>query len=47
VIGVSIGIALYPEDAPDMDGLLKNADVAMYKVKERGRSGYCLYAAQD
>ncbi|BCB27395.1 hypothetical protein SKTS_22810 [Sulfurimicrobium lacus] len=29
MIGVSIGIALYPEDAPDMDGLLKNADVAI------------------
>jgi diguanylate cyclase (GGDEF)-like protein len=47
MIGISIGIALYPDDALTMDELLKYADVAMYRVKERGRGGYCLYAEHD
>lgn len=47
MIGISIGIALYPDDALTMDELLKYADVAMYRVKERGRGGYCLYADRD
>ncbi len=36
----SIGITLYPEDAEDMETLLKNADQAMYAAKEEGRSRY-------
>lgn len=47
MIGISIGIALHPDDAQTMDELLKYADVAMYKAKEQGRGGYCLYAGQD
>jgi diguanylate cyclase (GGDEF)-like protein len=46
MIGISIGIALYPDDAMTMNELLKYADVAMYRVKERGRGNYCLYADQ-
>lgn len=38
-IGCSIGIAMYPEDGDDSVTLLKNADAAMYKVKEAGRDG--------
>jgi len=30
----SIGIALYPKDATDRDGLLSTADAAMYAVKQ-------------
>ncbi len=33
-IGISIGIALYPEDAQDSDTLVKAADAAMYSVKQ-------------
>jgi diguanylate cyclase (GGDEF)-like protein len=35
-LGISIGIALYPDDAPDADQLLARADGAMYDAKERG-----------
>ncbi|NRQ33513.1 EAL domain-containing protein [Nonomuraea sp. NN258] len=38
----SIGIALYPDHAPDFELLLQRADVAMYLAKE-GRTGVELY----
>ncbi|TDQ53624.1 putative bifunctional diguanylate cyclase/phosphodiesterase [Actinorugispora endophytica] len=39
----SVGIALYPNHAPDFELLLQRADVAMYVAKER-RTGVELYA---
>ncbi|HEX6735544.1 MAG TPA: EAL domain-containing protein [Azonexus sp.] len=36
----SIGICLYPDDCLDIGELLKNADVAMYHAKARGRGNY-------
>lgn len=42
----SIGIALYPEDGETFDDLIKNADSAMYHVKERGRSDFRFYQPQ-
>ncbi len=41
----SIGIAIYPFDGTDLEDLVKNADVAMYHAKERGRNTYELYSA--
>ncbi|GAB6038891.1 hypothetical protein JCM15519_34500 [Fundidesulfovibrio butyratiphilus] len=36
----SIGVALYPTDAFDPAGLIKQADKAMYRAKQRGRNAY-------
>lgn len=39
-IGASIGISMFPDHAEDTDGLQKNADIAMYRVKARGKNGF-------
>jgi diguanylate cyclase (GGDEF)-like protein/PAS domain S-box-containing protein len=39
-VSTSIGITLYPEDAIDVDQMLKNADQAMYAAKDNGRNCY-------
>jgi diguanylate cyclase (GGDEF)-like protein len=44
-IGVSIGIALAPQDGMDVDQLLGNADLALYRVKASGRNSFCFFNA--
>jgi diguanylate cyclase (GGDEF)-like protein len=39
-IGVSIGIAGYPENADNVDSLIEVADQAMYAAKKRGKNNY-------
>jgi diguanylate cyclase (GGDEF)-like protein len=46
VVTPSIGIALAPGDASDVDGLLKAADTAMYHAKAAGKNN-CLFYHSD
>ncbi len=43
-ITLSIGIAIYPDDVETIDALMKMADLAMYRVKKKGRNNYGRYA---
>ena len=43
---VSIGIALCPQDAGDLDSVLRNVDLAMYKAKESGRSNVQFFKSE-
>lgn len=43
-ITASIGIAIYPEHGKTREELIRNADLAMYKVKEMSCNGYCFYS---
>ncbi len=42
-VGLSVGIALSPQDGADADGLFKNADLALYRAKMAGRNTYRFY----
>jgi diguanylate cyclase len=42
-ITASIGISIYPNDGDDTDTLIANADVAMYRAKEKGGNTFQLY----
>ncbi len=39
-ITTSIGMAIYPDDGTDEEALIRNADVALYRVKEKGRNDW-------
>ena len=41
----SIGVATFPQDGPDPETLLMNADAAMYKAKDAGRDNVQFYTA--
>lgn len=42
-ITTSIGVAIYPEHAQDVNDLITNADIAMYEAKNSGRNCCRLY----
>ena len=43
IIGVSIGIALSPDDGVDADSLIRNADLALYAAKAAGKGVHRYY----
>ena len=45
-VTLSIGCAVYPEHGESQEVLLRHADAAMYRIKERGRDGFCCYTAE-
>lgn len=45
-INISMGITIFPDDGTSPEDLVKNADIAMYRVKETGKNGYQLYTRQ-
>jgi len=46
VATASIGIAMYPQDGHDFETLAKNADTAMYRVKQASRNGFCFFTQE-
>jgi EAL domain-containing protein (putative c-di-GMP-specific phosphodiesterase class I) len=43
VVSASVGVTLYPADSVDADTLLRHADQAMYRAKQKGRNQYQLF----
>ncbi|WP_279603566.1 EAL domain-containing protein [Methylobacterium sp. E-041] len=46
IVGVSIGIALCPQDAVERQGLMGHADTALYRAKAEGRGTYRFFEPQ-
>ena len=44
-MSASIGISMYPDNATDIDTLIQQADAAMYKAKQAGRSTFRFFSA--
>jgi diguanylate cyclase (GGDEF)-like protein len=45
-VGASIGVAIAPMDSIDGDGLIRDADIAMYRAKGDGRGRFVFFEAQ-
>jgi diguanylate cyclase (GGDEF)-like protein/PAS domain S-box-containing protein len=45
-VGASLGVAVYPQDGPNAESLLKHADVAMYAAKSRGRNNFQFFTPE-
>jgi diguanylate cyclase (GGDEF)-like protein len=43
-VTASIGISTYPQDGLDEQTLMKNADIAMYQAKEKGKNNFQFYS---
>jgi diguanylate cyclase (GGDEF)-like protein len=45
-VTASAGVTLFPLDSQEPDGLIKNADAAMYRAKELGRNAFQYFTAE-
>jgi len=45
-VGLSVGIAVYPDDGVDAATLLANADSALYRAKREGRGRVCFFETE-
>jgi diguanylate cyclase (GGDEF)-like protein len=43
IVDISVGISIAPNDATELNELLKTADIALYEAKNTGRGIYCFY----
>jgi diguanylate cyclase (GGDEF)-like protein/PAS domain S-box-containing protein len=43
LVSASMGVSVYPDDGTDVDTLVSNADMAMYRAKEKGRDNFQAY----
>ncbi len=46
VITSSVGVAVYPVDGENTESLIKNADIAMYSAKNKGKN-QCIYCSPE
>jgi len=46
-ITLSMGISVFPDDTKNIDVLMKNADIAMYRAKSSGRNQYKFFSSTD
>jgi diguanylate cyclase (GGDEF)-like protein/PAS domain S-box-containing protein len=42
-VTASVGVTFFPDDGRDLDTLVRNADLAMYRAKDHGRDQYSLF----
>ncbi|SET01640.1 bifunctional diguanylate cyclase/phosphodiesterase [[Clostridium] polysaccharolyticum] len=42
-ITLSVGMSVFPRDAQSYDALFRSADLALYRVKQKGKNGFCAY----
>ncbi len=45
-VSTSIGIAIFPDDCDDIDGVIRCADTALYQAKDTGRSNFQFYSSE-
>jgi len=47
VMTISLGISLFPDHGEDVETLLRNADAAMYQVKDETKNSYRFYSKEE
>ena len=45
-VTASVGVSVYPDDGPDAETLVKNADTAMYQAKAAGRQTFQFFTPE-